>query len=484
MAHLAYKFRLSPTATQERELRSQLETLRHVYNDSLAWWKDAYEAEKAGEKVIPRKAKKSGDGETKLGLLATLYPVFSNLRNLQVADMKGGGEGPHWLTKVGAVAVRDTIKRVQVAFDNFFRRVKQGAAKAGFPRFKSYGRLRSIPFDNYASGCTLRSSTGTAIRSNAVESRRGYRLDVFGVGRIKVNVHRRIAGVIKTACVERDVDGKWYVILVAQLPDVVPVPNEGPAVGIDVGLEHFLTDSNGTHRPNPRHLKHNLKELRRLQRSASRKVLVAKAKKRKFRECKNLQKSQHKVARLHVRVKNLRKEHHHQEANRLVRENGTICVEKLSIQGMLKNGKLARSIQDAGWSGFLNVLQCKAVRAGVQFVEVDARGTSQTCPECEGEVRKNLSVRIHNCPHCGYVAQRDHASARVILQRGIGINPAGQVGAGLNLDVSRDVPRSPVGARDCFRPREGTPEVVPKAPVKAPRSQSKPQVTLWDVDAA
>lgn len=401
MVHTAYKFRLYPTATQTRALSSQLETLRQVYNAVLAYRKELYVEEK--------KSLKRGD----------LNKLVISYRKLQIAHKKAGGAGPFWLTQVSAVSIRDTCKRVEVAFDNFFRRVKQKAGKVGYPRFKSFGRLTSIPFDNYASGCTLRDETGRTIKANAPLARKGYRLDLFGVGQVKVLVHRSVVGKIKTACVKRDVDGKWYVVLVAQHDVPVPVPSTNPAGGIDVGLERFVTTSDGNHYENPRFLKRKLKELRRLQRAASRKIEVAKGRRVKFRECKNLQKEFVKVVKLHVRVRNLRKENHHQVANLLVREYGTVCVEKLNIRGMKKNDKLARSISDAAWGGFLIVLKHKAAKAGVRFVEVDARGTSQTCPECGRVEKKTLKQRKHTCP-CGYETHRDHAAARVILARGVG----------------------------------------------------------------
>lgn len=407
MSHLAYKFRLNPNATQAKLLESSLETLRQVYNTALGYWRDLY----AEEKRSPKR------GE--------LNKLIISYRRLQLADQKAGGAGPHWLTHVSAVAIRDTCKRVEVAFDNFFRRVKQKAAKVGYPRFKKYGRLTSIPFDNYiGGGCTLRDGKGQAVTKDVPLARKGYRLDVFGVGRIKVTAHRAIVGTIKTVCVERDVDGKWYVVLVAQQPDVKPEPSTLPPVGIDMGLEHFLTTSDGRHEPNPRILKGGLKKLRRIQRASSRKMEAAKKRKAKFRECKNLKKSFQKVAKLHVRVRNLRKEHHHQVANRLVRECGTVCAEKLNIRGMVRNGKLSRAIQDAAWGGFLIVLKHKAVKCGVQFVEVDASGTSQTCPQCGAVAKKKLSQRRHVCP-CGLDIQRDHASALVILARGTGSNGGG-----------------------------------------------------------
>lgn len=445
MAHLAYKFRLYPTATQEASLLSQLETLRRVYNTALAMWRQFYARYKAaGDTAAARKIPKKPTS-------SEVYRHFSSLRNEY---------GDKWLAAVAAVPIRDICKRVERAFANFFRRVAAKKEKAGYPRFKGYGQLRSIPFDNYGSGCglvTRHMKTRGVLYRDVKASRRGYRLNVFGVGRAKVNAHRDVPGEIKTACVEREPDGKWYVVLTAETPDRVVEPKDGLPVGIDVGLEHFLTTSDGEHRPNPRVLASKLKELRRLQRSSSRKAEAAKKRKAKFRECKNLQKSFRKVARLHTRVKNLRKENHHKEAILLVRRYGTVCVESLNVKGMLRNGKLSRAISDAGWSGFVGVLRHKAERAGVRFVEVDARGTSQECPECGGGVQKTLKVRTHNCPHCGYSTHRDHAAARVILARGLG-HGFGQNPAGRNPDNSRGAPRSLVTVKYSSPhqyPREG-----------------------------
>ncbi len=417
VAYLAYKFRLYPNATQECALMQQLETLRQVYNACLGYWKDKYEFAKA-EGV---KSKSPSSTE--------IYRIFSSLRNLQIADQRDGGAGPHWLTHVSAVSMRDTCERVRIAFENFFRRVKQKAKKAGHPRFKKYGRLTSIPFACYENrGCILRDSCGRNIKSNSSISRSSYRLDLFGVGKIKIRLHRAMVGTIKTVCVQRDVDGKWYVVFTCQNDAATPESSALPPAGIDMGLERFLTASDGAHEPNPRLLKGELKNLRRLQRASSRKMEAAKKRNAKFRECKNLQKSFQKTARLHVRVRNQRKEHHYQVANRLVHKYGTICAENLNVQGMVRNGKLSRAIQDAGWSGFLTVLKRKAESAGVRFVEVDARYTSQTCPECGAVAKKKLSQRRHCCP-CGYEAHRDHAAARVILARGMIPDAAGQVAA-------------------------------------------------------
>lgn len=396
----AYKFRLYPTSAQQVLLLQQLETLRRVYNDALQLRKDIY--------ALTGKSPKSG----------YLRKVVMLSRNAQLDDLKEKRGGPKWLTQVASTAVRDTVARVETAFDNFFRSLKSGD-KPGFPRFKGYGRLRSIPFENYASGCVLRNRAGVALRAGFPADYNGYRLDLFGVGLIKVVAHQSVEGRVTTACVKRDVDGKWYVVLVTKFLKHDPPKSDLPSVGIDVGIKSFVTTSDGEAFENPRYLKASLKRLRRRQRSSSRKLRAAKSRKVKFRTCRNLQKSFLKVAQVHVLVRNQRKEMHYKVARSLVSRYGKIAFEGLRVKNMLKNKRLARSISDAGWSAFLGILRRKAESAGGSTVEVDARGTSQKCSNlaCGKEVPKSLSDRWHDCPHCGLSLDRDHNAAVNILNR-------------------------------------------------------------------
>jgi putative transposase len=212
-----------------------------------------------------------------------------------------------------------TMRRLDKAYNAFFRRVKTGE-KPGFPRFKSRERFDSVEFP----------SSGDGIHLN------GDRLKVQAVGVVKVILHRPIGGVIKTVTLKYEAD-KWYVIFSCEPPDVPLCANNRPPVGIDVGLQSFLTASNGKKEPNPRYLKVALPELRRKQRGVS----------RKKKGSKNRRKAVKQLGRIHARVKNLRKEHQHKVGLKLVRRYGFIAAESLNIQGMLKNGRLSRAISDA-----------------------------------------------------------------------------------------------------------------------------------------
>jgi putative transposase len=215
-------------------------------------------------------------------------------------------------------------------------------------------------------------------------------------------------GIIKTATIKRE-DGKWYVVFSCVLPDVPIVETGKPLIGIDMGLVSFITTSDGEKESNPRYLKEALPVLKRKDRSVA----------RKKRGGSNRRKAVRKLQKVYERVRNLRREHHHQVACKLVRRYGFIAVENLSIPNMLKNGRLSQAISDVAWGNFLLTLRSKAESAGVAYVEVNPRGTSQECSGCGAEVCKDLKVRIHDCPSCGLSLDRDENAARNILARGL-----------------------------------------------------------------
>jgi putative transposase len=371
----AFKYRLFTGANQERELDIALETHRRLYNAYLDYRELAY----------------SQHGVT------LSYVDCSRW-------FKGQRRTNPFFARINFSSAQATMRRLDKAFAAFFRRVKAGQ-DPGFPRFRGRDRFDSIEFPAYGDGIKL------------IEGR----LRVTNVGLIKVKLHRPIEGKIKTVTLKREA-GHWYAVFSCDLGPVEVKPSTNPPVGIDVGLESFFTTSGGDREPNPRYQKTALAELRRAQRSLA----------RKRKGGKNRRKSKRKVAKIHARVARLRREHHHQVALKLVRRYGLIAVESLNVQGMLKNDRLARSISDAGWSGFLLTLRSKAESAGVAFVEVDARGTSQRCSACGSEVRKGLSVRQHDCPHCGLSLHRDENAARNILARGL-LARTGPVGGNVRV---------------------------------------------------
>jgi putative transposase len=381
----AYRYRLFVNTNQSQKLASALETHRRLYNACLNQRKTTYETDKKSIKYTEQSAWFKEQRLTN--------PYFATL-NFSSAQA--------------------TMRRLDKAFANFFRRIKEPTAKKGYPRFKSRDRYDSVEFPSYRNG----------IRLN------GNKLYVQSVGNIRVKLHRPIDGTIKTVTLKRDGD-KWFVVFSWEVSDVPIVNISKPAVGIDVGLTNFLTTSDSTVEPNPRYLKDALPQLRRVGRAVA----------RKKKGGSNRRKAVRRLQKVHVCVRNLRREHHYRVAHRLVLAYGLIAAESLNIANMLKNRRFSRAISDAGWAGFLSILRHKAAKAGVQFVEVDPRWTSQDCSQCGQEVKKDLSVRWHECPHCGLSLDRDQNAARNILARGLArTGPAG-------VNVDHKVKRAPRSRR-------------------------------------
>lgn len=367
----AFKYRLFTNANQERELAAALESHRRLYNTCLEWKQHAWQCVGASLNYCD------------------FSRWFKTQRKTNV-----------YYARLNFSSAQATMRRCDKSFASFFRRVRDGAAKVGYPRFKGCDWFHSIEYPSYREG----HRDGIKLTGN--------KLWVQNVGTIRVKMHRPVEGKIKTASLKREA-GKWFVVFSCELPDVVIKPSNLPSIGIDVGLTHFLTDSDGTTEANPRYLKDALPGLRRADRSVTRKKLGG----------MNRKKAIVRLQKIHALVANRRREHHYQVACRLVLAFGFIVVERLNIKGMLKNGKLARAISDAAWGQFVNILTHKANKAGAQVVAVDPKGTSQQCT-CGHEVPKTLADRWHYCVACGKSLPRDHVSAQVILARGLAARAA------------------------------------------------------------
>lgn len=358
----AFKYRLYPNKAQEVALRQMLTSHRIIYNECLSLRNMAWQ----------------------------MYGVGISFFEQRNWFIKRWRDHPYW-SKLNANSVYATIERLDAAFRNFFRRVK-AKQEPGYPRFQGRDRFNSITFGTYPNGLKLMPET--------------QRVYVQHVGEIPVVLHCETRGKIKKAALIVAGD-KWHVVLFCDLGEPTALLGDKPAIGIDVGLESFLTTSDGAKEPNPRYLKNELRRLRVLGRAVA----------RKKKGGMNRRKAVKVLRAMHERVKNLRREHHHQTALKLVRKYGMVAVEKLQVANMVQNRHLACAISDAGWSSFLTILKHKAESHGVRFVEVDPRGTSQTCSQCGKEVRKDLSVRQHDCPFCGLSICRDVNAARNILAR-------------------------------------------------------------------
>ncbi len=374
----AFKYRLYPNREQAVKLNRTLELCRELYNAALEQRRAAYR--------VRRKSVSAAQQMRELPDLKVAVPEVS---------------------AVYSQVLQDVLWRVDTAFRNFFRRVKQKNGKAGYPRFQSKNRYDSFTYPQL----------GFSIAQG--------RLCLSKIGNLKIKLHRPIEGTIKTCTLKREVD-EWYVVFACEIAEVVPVEPQ-VTVGIDVGLESFLATSDGEFIENPRWLAHALKKLRRAQRSLA----------RKKRGGQNRLKARLCVAKQHRTVKRQRLDFQHQVARSLVDRYDTLVIEDLNVAGLVKNHRLARSISDVGWAGFANILACKAAYAGKSVVRVNPSYTSQVCSGCGGLVRKELAERWHTCPDCGLSLHRDVNAARNIL-KAAGARPLGGNVEVLNSCVAQE----------------------------------------------
>lgn len=291
----------------------------------------------------------------------------------------------------------------QVAQDVFIRldpaikaklRCKKAGRKGGFPRFKSIDRVKSPHYPQY--GFSLN----------------GKKLKVTPFGEINIKLHRPVEGAIKTLTLKKEATGKWYAILTAEA-ESEPVPkNNGSPVGTDPGLISFAVLSDGTTIKNPRHFKKHQDNLRAKQK------LLSRAK----RGSRNRKKAKKRLAAVHEKVRDMRRDFLHKLSSKLVHSHPFIALEDLASREMAENAH-GKSINDAGWSEFISMLSYKAEGAGSRVVLANPKNTTKECSRCGVLTDKELPVRQHNCFYCGLSMDRDHNAAVNILQRATGGTP-------------------------------------------------------------
>lgn len=365
-----YKYRLYPRKVEVRALETMLEQGREVYNAALAECKLRYEATGKGVKALAQ------------------WDYFREWR-----------KQPGVL--LNASSLQHILRRVDKAYSGFFRRLKAGKTP-GHPRFKPAQRFTSLDY-TYSDGCKLNVGTQTT-------------LYVQNVGDIKVKLHRALpdTAVIKQAVVKHS-GRKWFVCLSLAVDADIAVRQANSAVGIDVGLHSLLALSDGRTVENPRWLRQSLSKLRVAQRRMS----------RRQRGSARRRKAAQGVACLHERVGNQRRDFWHKVTRALVDAYDVIAIEDLTLAFMTRNGHLALSAHDAGLGLFRQMLEYKAESAGTHVIAVAPHFTSQVCSGCGAVVEKDLSVRVHDCPHCGLQLDRDVNAARNVLYKSAWTEPSG-----------------------------------------------------------
>ena len=313
---------------------------------------------------------------------------------------------------------QQNLMRLDKAWKHWLTPDKTGK-RGGRPRFKKRGNSCSFTFPRVNS-------------AKAGAKLNGSILKLSKIGEVPVILHREIpAGFeLKQATILHKADG-WYVSLSIQdatVPEMLPIDRIRRAVGIDVGLEKFLTTSDGQAVEIPQLFRKAQKQLARQQRKLSRMV----------KGSVNYAKQASRVARLHLHVCRQRKEFHYQVAHWICVHYDLIAFEELNIKGLART-RLAKSILDAAWGGFLHILQAVAVKRGKQIVGTNPRGTSIECSDCGNRVVKDLSVRVHSC-ECGLVIDRDQNAGINILNRvlrAVGLPLSGCRGLGVALPVKQ-----------------------------------------------
>lgn len=416
---LSHQYKLLPTTEQKAIMEKWLNMLRAQYNWLLADRFDWWERNRCDINSCPLicHLPELRDNPEFYGQKRSLVPLKVNRP---------------WYKGIHSQVLQDCVTRVKLAFDRFIKGDCNGK-RSGKPRFKGKNRYHSFTY--------------TQVGNEAIQ---GNRINLSKIGLVKLVLHRPIPDGfnIKTAIITKKADG-WYISLsledssVPELtvdieccrgdtpPDKLSVvPTSENSIGIDLGLEKFLADSNGGNVSIPQFFRKAEQKLACLQQKASAAKKGSRAKKLLYR----------RVAKLHQKITRQRRQFQSETASKILQKADVVFVEKLSINNMnrrckpkqdetgkfLPNGQAAKSglnksIADVGWGGYVDILVAKAERAGQKVIKVNPRGTSQHCSNCLNEVPKILSDRWHSCDACGLEMDRDANSAILIKKVGLGV---------------------------------------------------------------
>ena len=360
----AYKYRIYPSGEQKVQIAKTFGCCRFVYNQTLAYRKEAYKKEK---KSVSK----------------------TDCNNFCNRELKKKYE---WLKEVDKFALTNAIYNMDVAYQKFLKE------HAGYPKFKSKHDNHKSYTTNFTNG------------NIAVEFESG-KIKLPKLKKVKAKLHREFVGQIKSATISQVPSGKYYISVLVET-EHGELPHTKQNIGLDLGIKNLCITSGGEKYENPKTIKKYEKKLAKLQRQLA----------HKQKRSRNYYKKKKQIAKCYEKITNTRKDYLNKVSHEIISENQVIVSENLQIKNMVKNHHLAKSITDVSWYELTRQLEYKAAWNGRKYIRIDTfYASSQTCFSCgyQNVDTKDLSVRRWICPKCGAEHDRDINAAKNILAEGL-----------------------------------------------------------------